>query len=68
MTREEAKLHLMDIINDWDNPNTSSEVIDSLTMAIKALEQEEQEQYYKDLAQGYERVIIKLIEAITERG
>lgn len=40
---------------------------DILSDMLNELEQE-QVQYYKDLAQGYERVIIKLIEAITERG
>ena len=38
--------------------------VDDDTLAIKALEQE---RYYKDLAQSYERTIIKLTEAIAEQ-
>lgn len=38
--------------------------IEAKDMAIKALEQEG---YYKDLAQSYERTIVKLTEAVAER-
>ena len=42
----------------------SDEGYQHFQMAIKALEQEE---YYKDLAQSYERTIAKLTEAIAEQ-
>jgi hypothetical protein len=46
-----------------DNDCPLKEIREAKNMAIKALEQEG---YYKDLAQSYEKTIVKLTEAIAE--
>ena len=62
MTKEQA----IEVLNTYyrGEDNDDREFCDAIEMAIKALEQEE---YYKDLAQSYERTITKLTEAISER-
>jgi len=60
MTREEASFILANI----DRRVCDDELNEALDMAIKTLEQEG---YYKDLAQSYERTIVQLTEAIAEQ-
>jgi hypothetical protein len=63
MTREEAKTILKSFM---ENPLFSDipKVCRAFDMAIKALEQES---YYKDLAESYEKTINKLTKAIAEQ-
>ena len=48
---------------DFGGP-TPEDIKEAVSMATKALEQEG---YYKDLAQSYEKTIVKLTKAIAER-
>jgi hypothetical protein len=57
MTRDEA-IAVLNMVEAH-----GSLVIEAKDMAIKALEQEG---YYKDLAQSYEKTIVKLTEAVAE--
>ncbi len=66
MTREEAKSILIreqeeDLFMRTEYRN---KIHEALNMAIKALEQE---QYYKDLANSYEKTINKLTKAISKQ-
>lgn len=61
MTREEKIAELINIRDNFNYSLAPREVFDD---AIEALEQEG---YYKDLAQSYEKTIVKLTEAIAER-
>jgi hypothetical protein len=81
MTKEEEKYTTLDVEQcKWwvitlfgmakslacrtNNFDDAKEIQSAQDKIIKALEQEE---YYKDLAQSYERTITKLTEAISER-
>ncbi len=71
MTKEEAIKKLMDlraynerILIQIPRSEAMKNEIEALNMAIKALEKEE---YYKDLAQSYEKTINKLTKAIAEQ-
>ncbi len=67
MTREEAIKELQeshDMMRNYDIDENESRLMTALNMAIRALEQE---QYYKELANSYEKTINKLTKAISEQ-